>query len=120
MTNTQTGKIVFVKIWFKFEFAVMFSVIQPFYISPVFFRDIGKIDDLMADITEQQDVAREISEAISISSGEAFDEVDTSSVSCQRDFFLLSSSPYLSPPFLCHFLRLCGTHCVCLLNCFLP
>ncbi|XP_029001567.1 charged multivesicular body protein 4c [Betta splendens] len=36
--------------------------------------DIGKIDDLMHDITEQQDVAQEISEAISRPFGETFDE----------------------------------------------
>lgn len=36
--------------------------------------DVGKIDDLMADITEQQDVAQEISDAISRPSGETFDE----------------------------------------------
>ncbi|KAK5877733.1 hypothetical protein CesoFtcFv8_025212 [Champsocephalus esox] len=36
--------------------------------------DIGKIDDLMQDITEQQDVAREISDAISGPFGETFDE----------------------------------------------
>uniref|UniRef100_A0A3Q4HC23 Charged multivesicular body protein 4C n=1 Tax=Neolamprologus brichardi TaxID=32507 RepID=A0A3Q4HC23_NEOBR len=36
--------------------------------------DLGKIDDLMADITEQQDVAQEISDAISRPSGETFDE----------------------------------------------
>ncbi|XP_015232932.1 PREDICTED: charged multivesicular body protein 4c-like [Cyprinodon variegatus] len=36
--------------------------------------DIDKIDDLMQDITEQQDVAREISEAISGPFGEQFDE----------------------------------------------
>ncbi|TDG97383.1 hypothetical protein EPR50_G00225470 [Perca flavescens] len=36
--------------------------------------DIDKIDDLMQDITEQQDVAREISEAISGPFGETFDE----------------------------------------------
>ncbi|XP_042371324.1 charged multivesicular body protein 4c-like, partial [Plectropomus leopardus] len=38
------------------------------------FRDINKIDDLMDDITEQQDVAREISEAISGPFGETYDE----------------------------------------------
>lgn len=43
----------------------------------VFFRDIDKIDDLMQDITEQQDTAREISEAISRPFGETFDEVYT-------------------------------------------
>ncbi|CAI5672977.1 unnamed protein product [Oreochromis niloticus] len=36
--------------------------------------DLGKIDDLMADITEQQDVAQEISDAISRPFGETFDE----------------------------------------------
>ncbi|XP_013868775.1 charged multivesicular body protein 4c [Austrofundulus limnaeus] len=36
--------------------------------------DVDKIDDLMQDITEQQDVAREISEAISGPFGEQFDE----------------------------------------------
>ncbi|XP_068438160.1 charged multivesicular body protein 4c [Clinocottus analis] len=36
--------------------------------------DIDKIDDLMQDITEQQDVAREISEVISGPYGETFDE----------------------------------------------
>ncbi|XP_059183119.1 charged multivesicular body protein 4c [Centropristis striata] len=36
--------------------------------------DINKIDDLMQDITEQQDVAREISDAISGPFGETYDE----------------------------------------------
>ncbi|XP_023134756.1 charged multivesicular body protein 4c [Amphiprion ocellaris] len=36
--------------------------------------DVNKIDDLMADITEQQDVAQEISDAISRPFGETFDE----------------------------------------------
>ncbi|KAG7462211.1 charged multivesicular body protein 4c-like [Solea senegalensis] len=36
--------------------------------------DLGKIDDLMLDITEQQDLAQEISDAISRPSGEMFDE----------------------------------------------
>lgn len=36
--------------------------------------DVDKIDDLMQDITEQQDAAREISEAISGPFGEQFDE----------------------------------------------
>ncbi|TNN57936.1 Charged multivesicular body protein 4c [Liparis tanakae] len=36
--------------------------------------DVDKIDDLMQDITEQQDVAREISDAISGPFGETFDE----------------------------------------------
>ncbi|XP_047424856.1 charged multivesicular body protein 4c [Mugil cephalus] len=36
--------------------------------------DVNKIDDLMHDITEQQEVAQEISEAISMPFGETFDE----------------------------------------------
>ncbi|XP_019942889.2 charged multivesicular body protein 4c [Paralichthys olivaceus] len=36
--------------------------------------DLDKIDDMMQDITEQQDVAQEISEAISRPFGETFDE----------------------------------------------
>ncbi|XP_061569361.1 charged multivesicular body protein 4c [Cololabis saira] len=36
--------------------------------------DLGKIDDLMQDITEQQDVAQEISDAISRPFGKTFDE----------------------------------------------
>ncbi|KAM9337712.1 charged multivesicular body protein 4c [Symphorus nematophorus] len=38
--------------------------------------DLDKIDDLMQDITEQQDVAQEISDAISRPFGEQFDEDD--------------------------------------------
>lgn len=40
-------------------------------------RDVDKIDDLMQDINEQQDVAQEISDAISrpVGFGEEFDEV---------------------------------------------
>ena len=40
-------------------------------------RDIDKVDDLMQDITEQQEVAQEISDAISkpVGFGEEFDEV---------------------------------------------
>lgn len=43
-------------------------------------RDLNKIDDLMQDITEQQDVAQEISDAISSRGtfGDEFDEVSTS------------------------------------------
>lgn len=43
-------------------------------------RDLNKIDDLMQDITEQQDVAQEISDAISnrAAFGDEFDEVSTS------------------------------------------
>lgn len=42
-----------------------------------FHRDIDKVDDLMADITEQQEVAQEISDVISrpVGFGEDYDEV---------------------------------------------
>lgn len=41
------------------------------------FRDIDKVDDLMQDITDQQELAQEISDAISrpVGFGEDFDEV---------------------------------------------
>ncbi len=39
------------------------------------FRDLDKIDSLMQDITEQQEVAQEISDAISKPFGDEFDEV---------------------------------------------
>lgn len=40
-------------------------------------RDIDKVDELMQDITEQQELAQEISDAISkpVGFGEEFDEV---------------------------------------------
>lgn len=46
---------------------------------PVFYRDIDKVDDLMAEITEQQEVAQEISDVISrpVGFGEDYDEVRT-------------------------------------------
>lgn len=45
----------------------------------LYHRDIDKVDDLMADITEQQEVAQEISDVISrpIGFGDEFDEVRT-------------------------------------------
>lgn len=41
------------------------------------FRDLDKVDDLMQDITDQQELAQEISDAISrpVGFGEDFDEV---------------------------------------------
>lgn len=44
---------------------------------PSYFRDIDKVDELMQDITEQQELAQEISDAISkpVGFGEEFDEV---------------------------------------------
>lgn len=69
---------------FQFEFTVMFNLKS---LSCFIFRDINKIDDLMQDITEQQDVAREISEAISGPFGEAYDEVDTFLVPLSKSAF---------------------------------
>lgn len=45
----------------------------------MFYRDIDKVDDLMAEITEQQEVAQEISDVISrpVGFGEDYDEVRT-------------------------------------------
>lgn len=44
------------------------------------FRDIDKVDDLMQDITEQRELAQEISDAISkpVGFGEEFDDVGAS------------------------------------------
>lgn len=44
---------------------------------PLFYRDIDKVDELMQDIAEQQELADEISTAISkpVGFGEDFDEV---------------------------------------------
>lgn len=53
------------------------KTLSPSFTLTLILRDLGKIDDLMADITEQQDVAQEISDAISRPSGETFDEVET-------------------------------------------
>lgn len=41
----------------------------------LFLSNIDKIDDMMQDITEQQDRAQEISDAISRPFGEVYDEV---------------------------------------------
>lgn len=56
-------------VWFYFLYIRI--------ISCLFFRDIDKVDDLMQDITEQQELAQEISDAISkpVGFGEEFDEV---------------------------------------------
>lgn len=60
------------------------------------FRDVDKIDDLMQDITEQQDVAREISEAISGPFGEQFDEVYVYPFSLLTHIFLnIPVAPYV-------------------------
>uniref|UniRef100_A0A3Q3W9W3 Uncharacterized protein n=1 Tax=Mola mola TaxID=94237 RepID=A0A3Q3W9W3_MOLML len=69
--------------------------------------DIDKIDDLMQDITEQQDVAREIGEAISRPFGDAFDEVDifpTSSIKINSYTHSRSLCAFFSPSSPCHLL----------------
>lgn len=50
------------------------------------YRDIDKVDDLMQDITEQQELAQEISDAISrpVGFGEDFDEVGVCRTSQQQ------------------------------------
>lgn len=56
----------------------MHSVLLPYESSSACcFRDIDKVDDLMQDITEQQELAQEISDAISkpVGFGEEFDDV---------------------------------------------
>lgn len=63
------------------------KTLSPSFTLTLILRDLGKIDDLMADITEQQDVAQEISDAISRPSGETFDEVETVSVFIKTFFF---------------------------------
>lgn len=47
------------------------------FIVNLFYRDIDKVDDLMADINEQQELAQEISDVISrpVGFGEDYDEV---------------------------------------------
>lgn len=49
-------------------------------------RDLDKIDDLMQDITEQQDIAQEISEAFSqrVQFADGFDEVGSPLKECGR------------------------------------
>lgn len=64
------------------------KTLSPSFTLTLILRDLGKIDDLMADITEQQDVAQEISDAISRPSGETFDEVETVLVFIKTFFFL--------------------------------
>lgn len=51
---------------------------------PFFSRDIDKVDELMQDIAEQQELADEISTAISkpVGFGEEFDEVQLSVCLC--------------------------------------
>lgn len=50
-------------------------------------RDIDKVDDLMAEITEQQEVAQEISDVISrpVGFGEDYDEVRTEDVFAESE-----------------------------------
>lgn len=70
------------------------------------FRDIDKVDELMQDITEQQELAQEISDAISkpVGFGEEFDEV--------RDTFQTFNF-YTSEVYLWYFLSTCLiAHCI--------
>lgn len=65
------------------------------------FRDIDKVDELMQDITEQQELAQEISDAISkpVEFGEEFDEV-------RRNVY-------------CTAIDVCILFCVCVLICLM-
>lgn len=58
---------------------------------PFFSRDIDKVDDLMSEITEQQDIAQQISDAISKPVGFG-DDVDEVAKKCT---FLLGPDPTL-------------------------
>lgn len=57
----------------------MHTCSRPLSLSVASYRDIDKVDDLMAEITEQQEVAQEISDVISrpVGFGEDYDEVRT-------------------------------------------
>lgn len=71
---------------------------MPDYIElfPFFYRDIDKVDELMQDIAEQQELADEISTAISkpVGFGEEFDEVCFKSTSvCSTELFMLEKTP---------------------------
>lgn len=56
---------------------IIFTNIYMPPLTRLFHRDIDKVDDLMAEITEQQEVAQEISDVISrpVGFGEDYDEV---------------------------------------------
>lgn len=60
------------------------------------FRDVDKVHDMMDDIAEQQEVAREISEAISnpVAFGQDIDEV------CTINLWLLACTLWPWPCFL--------------------
>lgn len=71
---------------------------MPNYIElfPFFYRDIDKVDELMQDIAEQQELADEISTAISkpVGFGEEFDEVCFKSAPVySTDLFMLEKTP---------------------------
>lgn len=58
------------------------------------FRDIDKVDDLMEGITQQQELAQEISDAISkpVGFGEEFDEVSVGDfIKSSQTTFMLES-----------------------------
>ena len=52
-----------------------FSLSLSLSLSLSYLRDVDKIDSLMQDITEQQEVAQEICDAIARPFGDTFDEV---------------------------------------------
>lgn len=61
-----------------------FHGLSPSFLSPDYDRDIDKVDDLMAEVTEQHEVAQEISDVISrpIGLGDDIDEVRTTCNKC--------------------------------------
>lgn len=72
------------------------SLVSP---TPTCFRDIDKVDDLMQDITEQRELAQEISDAISkpVGFGEEFDDVGDTLLF--RSFFFVCVDSHM---FVCH------------------
>lgn len=63
------------------------------------FRDIDKVDELMQDIAEQQELADEISTAISkpVGIGEEFDEVRVQSLTAPENYYYLAYSTWEVP-----------------------
>lgn len=82
VTWSQTFRC-FANRWYFKNFWKDFSSLK---LTQDVFRDIDKVDDLMQDITEQRELAQEISDAISkpVGFGEEFDDVGAD------DFFFLA------------------------------
>lgn len=70
-------------------FSHKFACYSTRLVTSLIVRDLDKIDDLMQDITEQQEVAQEISEAISRPFGDTFDEVSFILLCMYLPFILL-------------------------------